>query len=147
MVDWKYIAREKLKDYPARVASIESIPMEMERLSAEITSIRSSMSNSGAVKGGGGTRDDQIVTNLALREELARNLKQTKKAVSLVDNALSVLDSEERRMINLMYIYRSKGNAERLRQEFGLEDVSSVYRRSEKALRHFTVAMFGLTDS
>ena len=147
MVDWKYIAREKLKDYPARVASIESIPMEMERLSAEITSIRSSMSNSGAVKGGGGTRDDQIVTNLALREELARNLTQTKKAVALVDNALSVLDSEERHMINLMYIYRSKGNAERLRQEFGLEDVSSVYRRSEKALRHFTVAMFGLTDS
>ena len=147
MVDWKYIAREKLKDYPARVASIESIPIEMDRLNAEITSIRSSMSNSTVVKGGGGTRDDQIVTNLALREEMARNLEQTKKAVALVDKALSVLDTEERRMINLMYIYRSRGNAERLRQELGLEDVSSVYRRSEKALRHFTVALFGLTDS
>ena len=46
-----------------------------------------------------------------------------------------------------MYIIQEKGAVNRLMNEYGLQEESSLYRRINKALIHFTVAMYGATES
>ena len=46
-----------------------------------------------------------------------------------------------------MYIHTTAGRAERLADELGLSDSRSVYKRTENALRRFTIALYGATES
>ena len=60
--------------------------------------------------------------------------------------ALAVLDEEERHILDRFYIHRANGNVERLCDELHVE-VATVYRRRDKALRHFTLALYGVVET
>lgn len=80
------------------------------------------------------------------REELGRSLEQTKKWVELVELGLSVLNDEERLILDGFYIRSEKGAADRLAGDLAL-DVKTVYRRKDAALRRFTIALYGCLES
>ena len=63
-----------------------------------------------------------------------------------VDKALSVLDDEERLVLDRFYIHRTKDSVGELCDRLNLEK-TAVYDRREKALRHFTIALYGITES
>ena len=56
-----------------------------------------------------------------------------------------VRENEEKLILHRLYIYPEKGGVERLCKELGME-TSSIYRRRDKALKHFTLAFYGVTD-
>lgn len=144
---WKYKAIDKLKDYTAQKAALQNIPDEIARLESEVTSIRSAAADSTPVKGGGSRREDMLLSNIVEREEYRALLERTKYAVGIVERGMSVLSPEERHILDVMYIVREKGREERLMDEFGLQERSSLYKRANKALLHFTIAMCGATES
>lgn len=147
MEEWKYKAIDKLKDYSAQKVALQNIPDEIARLESEATSIRSATGDSTPVKGGGSRREDILLANIVNREELKAMLERAKYAVRVVDRGLNVLSKEERHILDVMYIFREKGAEERLMDEFGLQERSSLYKRVNKALLHFTIAMYGATVS
>ena len=143
-MNWKYEAAAKLKEYPLRLASIEHIDAELRRLEAEFDRIRSSVSDGTPVKGSGApSRDDAIINNIVLRGELENCLEDAKEWCRIYSSAWDMLEDEERHILDRMYVHRMKGNVERLRDELGLEDVRSVYRRKDKALERFTLLLYG----
>lgn len=144
-MDWKIEAREKLWQYEARKKALESIPEEIRRLEAEYRSIRSSAGGDASVHGES-RREDAMLSNIVRREELARQLESARKWVELVDGALAVLDEERRLILERMYIHRQRGAAQRLMEELGVEK-SVLYKRAEKALRLFTIALYGGVDT
>lgn len=87
-----------------------------------------------------------MLSNIVHRDELKRRLKEAKLWVSVVDRALEVLDDEERLVLDRFYIHRAKGAAAELCDRLNLEK-SSVYDRRDKALRHFTLALYGVTET
>lgn len=143
-MNWKYEAIDKLKGYEAHKAALISIPEEIQRLESAARSIRSATSDGTAVSGGGNKREDMLLSNIVLREELERQLEQAKQWVSVVDRSLGVLDADERRVLDLMYIHRQPGSVERLCSEINIEQ-ASVYRRRDVALYRFTIALYGIT--
>lgn len=143
-MNWKYEAIDKLKGYEAHKAALISIPEEIERLESAARSIRSATLDGTAVSGGGNKREDMLLSNIVLREELERQLEQAKQWVSVVDRSLGVLDADERRVLDLMYIHRQPGSIERLCSELNIEQ-ASVYRRRDVALRKVTIALYGIT--
>lgn len=145
-MEWKYEAIEKLKMYEARKASLESIPAEIHRLELEYANIRSATTDATPVQGGGGRREDQMLSNIVRREELARQLASAQAWVKMVDGGLACLDDEERLVLDRLYLHRQRGSFDRLMDELGLEK-SQVYSRREKALRHFTIALYGGMES
>ena len=147
MIEWKYHAREKLRDYTAQQNAAHNIPLEIEALRSKSESIKSMDLNAIRVMGGDATREDLLLGNLVHQAELERMLVRAQIAVQLVDDALDVLDAEELRLLDLMHIHPAKGKIERIKEEFGLEETKSVYRRVDKALRKFTVAYYGLTET
>lgn len=145
-MNWKYEAIDKLKGYEAHKRALENIPREIKRLEGAFVSIRSATTDAAPVSGGGSTREDTMLSNIAHREELERALKQAKAWVKMVDAGLAVLDAEERLVLDRFYINRAKGNVDRLCEELNVEK-ATVYRRRDGALRHFTIALYGVTES
>lgn len=143
---WKYKAIDKLKDYAAQKASLENIPEEISRLESEACSIKSATADGTPVMGGGSGREDRLLSNIVKRGELGLLLERAKKAVSIVDRGLGVLDREERHILDAMYIVREKGYVSRLMEEYGLQEESSLYKRANKALLRFTIAVYGATE-
>lgn len=145
-MNWKYEAIEKLKEYSAKKQSLKSIPEEMARLESAMQSIRSATADGTPVSGGGSGREDMMLSNIVHREELARSLEQAKKWVSLVDSGLESLSADEKKILSRFYISPARGNVDALCEELGVEK-AQVYRRRDSALRHFTLCLYGQTES
>lgn len=145
-MNWKQEAKEKLRDYEARKNAVERIPEEIKRLEIAATSIRSATRDGTPVRGGGSGREDMLLSNIAHRDELVRNLEEAKAWVRMVDAGLAVLTPEERLILDRFYINPAKGNVDRLCGDLALEK-SRVYDKKDAALRHFTIALYGRTES
>lgn len=144
---WKYRAIDKLKDYSAQKAALQNLPEEIVRLESEACSIKSATADGTPVKGGGSGREDRLLSNIVMREELKAMLRRAKLAVGMVDRGLSVLSKDERHILDVMYIIREKGYVDRLMIEYGLQEESSLYKKANKALQRFTIAMYGATEN
>lgn len=145
-MNWKIEAIEKLKQYEAKKRALTNLPTEIERLESEMEGIRSSISESGLSGSGRGRRDDAYLTNIVYRAELGRLLEQAEKWVALVDAGLEILNAEERLILDRFYIHSEKGAAERLAGDLRI-DIKTVYRRKDAAIRHFTLSLYGGTES
>ena len=144
---WKFKAIDKLRGYTAQKASLTSLPEEIARLESEAYSIKSATSDGTAMKGGGSGREDRLLSNIVQREEHKMMLDRAQKSVSGIERGLSVLSEDERHVLDSMYITQEHGAVQRLMGEYGLAETSSLYKRVNKALHHFTVAMYGATES
>ncbi len=145
-MDWKQEAAEKLLQYEVRRQSLENIPAEIKRLEQDYSALRASVPDSMPARGGGSRREDAMLTNIVRREELARQLESARAWVALAEGGLAALDEEDRLVLDRFYVHRHKGACERLCEELDREK-AQVYRRREKALRRFTLALYGGLES
>ena len=145
-MNWKTEAVDKLRQYEARKNSLQSIPVEIEQLKMVRCSIRSATVDSTPVHGGGSGREDIMLSSIVKEEELKRSLVLAQKWVDLVDAGLKVLNDEERLVLERFYIRPEKGNVDRLCEVLGVEK-ASIYRKKDAALRHFTICLYGRTES
>lgn len=145
-MNWKREAVDKLKNYEAHKQALECLPNEIKRLKSAYTGIRSAAAGSIPVSGDGSAREDSMLSNIVHRDELKRRLKEARLWVAQVDKALAVLDGEEKLVLERFYIHRAKGAVEALCESLSLEK-SAVYDRRDKALRHFTLALYGVTET
>ena len=145
-MDWKQEAAEKLTQYEARRQALESIPAEIRRLELDYSGLRASAADSIPTPGGGSRREDAMLTNIVRREELARQLESARAWVALADGGLAALDEEDRLVLDRFYVHRHKGACERLCEELDREK-AQVYRRRDRALKRFTLALYGGLES
>ena len=146
-MDWKKESTQKLLAYTSKLNATLTLPDEIKRLESRYTSIRSARTDATPVSGGGSTREDDLLTNIVKRGELERRLREEKLWIATVDKALSVLGSDDRKILDMLLIHPQKGAISRVCDEFNLEDESSVYRRRTRALRKFTLAYYGATET
>lgn len=144
---WKYKSIDKLRDYPLQKSALLSLSEEIARLESEAYSIKSATGDGTPVKGGGSGREERLLSNIVKREEHKAMLHRAKLAVQMVDRGLASLSDDEKHLLEVMYIVGERGKVERLLDELGLQEESSLYKRINKALQRFTVAMYGATES
>lgn len=145
-MDWKKEAADKLRCYEAKKGSIGRAVEEIKRLDDEMTRARSATLDSIPVRGGSSTWEDRLINNIAHQEELKLAIREARRWVKIVDGGLAALDEQERLVLERFYICRGKGNVERLCGELGVEQ-ATVYRRRDSALRHFTLALYGVVET
>ena len=145
-MNWKREAIDKLKNYEAHREALENIPREIKRLESAYAGIRSATTDGTPVSGGGNTREDSMLSNIVHRDELKRRLREARLWVAQVDKALAVLDDEERLVLDRFYIHRAKGNVGELCERLNVEQ-ATVYRKRDSALRRFTIALYGVTET
>lgn len=145
-MNWKHEAIDKLKNYEAHRAALENIPKEIKRLELAFIGIRGAATDGTPVSGGGNRREDIVLSNIVHRNKLEQRQKEDQLWVSQVDKALAVLDDEERLVLDKFYIHGEKGAVGGLCESLNLEK-SAVYDRRDKSLRHFTIALYGVTET
>ena len=143
---WKFKAIDKLRDHTLKQAALINLPDEIRRLEIEAQSIKSATTDGDPVKDGGNGREDRLINNIVMREELKLMLSMARLSVDMVDRGLSPLDQDDKYILNEMYINKTSGSKERLMSKFSLAEESSLYKRTNKALLRFTIAMYGLTE-
>ena len=145
-MNWKAEAMEKLRRYDAMRHALRNIPEEMARLELDAKRIRSARADTPPVQGGGNRREEQLLDNLVHRQELQWLLQQARSWVNMTERALSTLSPEEKLILHRMFILPERGSLERLCQELGVEQ-ASIYRRRDRALHRFTLALYGAEES
>lgn len=143
-MNWKTEAVEKLKHYDAMFRAACSIPEEIKALELMIYGAQGNQVEKIKVKGGKGG-SDRLLDALVYREELKNALERAKLWLSFTDRALDALQPEERMILRRMYVYPQRGSLQRLTEELGVEQ-STLYRRRDKALERFTIALYGLDN-
>ena len=142
-MNWKNEAMDRLRQYDAMRLAVANLPQEIRRLELASKAIRSARTDGDPVRAGGGRRrEEAILANMMTRQELQWRLEQARRWLAYTDRALEVLNPEEKMLLERFFIYPQKGIAERLCSEMGVES-SSVYRKRDKALQRFTVALYG----
>ena len=147
MEKWKDRVIDKLRDYDLQKAAIDGIPFEIKRLEIESVSIRSASADGAPVRGGGNGREERMLWNIMQRDDMRRNLDMATQYVAHVERGLAVLDQDEIRVLDRMYIHPERNAVERLRDEWGMVERHSVYRRLDKILYKLAVAMYGVITS
>ena len=145
-MNWKNEAMERLRKYESMCLALKNIPQEIRRLEQLSVAIRSGRADGCAVLSGGDRREEQLLDNMMSRQELMWRQQQTESWIDCMDRALGVLTREERLILQRFYIRPEKGSVERLCDELGAE-TSTIYRKRDKALRQFTVALYGSEES
>lgn len=143
---WKNEAMDKLRKYDAMQMAKKNIPEEIRRLKSEATAMRRASLDTPFVRSSYGRREEQMLNNIAQRQELEWTLKQVKHWLSVTDRGLLALPEDERLVLQRLYLYPEKGAVDRLCAELGVEQ-SSIYRKRDQALERFTVAMYGFCES
>lgn len=145
-MDWKREAADELRNYQNRKLAITNISEQIKDLAMEITSIRSASADGSPVAGGSNGRDDALVNNILKRERLEEAQRLTENRVRRVDRALNQLSEQDRCVLQRFYITPYIGGVERLCRELSIEK-PTVYRWKDRALRNFTIIMYGITES
>lgn len=101
MEDWKYRAKDKLRDYSAQLNAVATLPLELKRLESEYTSIKAANTDVTPVQGGGTTQEDRALSNIVRRQEIEAMLYRAKKSVAFVEAALARLSEEERLVLEI----------------------------------------------
>ena len=145
-MDWKPAAIERLKDYDARKTSAQLLGEQLYALEMQYTAIRAATTDVEPVRGGDGNRrEDALLSNIVLREELKNNKQFVTREVEITEKGLSTLSKEERSILEAFYMRRPYNHVARLCDELCVEK-SELYRRKNAALKKFTIACYGVVE-
>lgn len=145
-MNWKQEAVEKLRRYDSMRRAVINIPEEISRLKGEYSAIGTPALERIAASQDPRRREDRMMDNIVCRQELQWSLEQARQWMETVSRALGVLDPEERFVLHQLYMYPQTGGVEQICEKLGVEK-TSVYRRRDKALQKFTIAMYGAAES
>ena len=145
-MDWKKESIANLKQYAMRKSSLERTAEEIRRLESDAARIRSATADGTPVQGGISTREDALINNIALRQELEWAREGTLQWLKGMDDAINQLSTEDRLVLDRFFIHRAKGNPDRLREELHVE-MSQVYERRNAALHRFTLLRYGAIET
>lgn len=147
-IDYKRVAMDDLRAYPALKAAMENIRDKLAALNARAEGLSAQAADRVPVQGGGNQQEQRMLDMIVERERLKLNYQADKKCVGIIERGLSAL-SEEERLILTEFARVNRGGekylADRLSGEMGM-DRSTVYRIRNDALRRYTLCCYGLTE-
>lgn len=144
-MNWKKEAESRLRDYIYRKHSIEGIKEELEQIEQQLTSVRSAGADGMPSFGGGNGREDALLSLMVKKDTLEESLHDTQLFIQRIDTALDALNDQDRMILDKMYINPYRNAQFDLMDELHCEK-STLYNWKGRALRKFTLAMFGTIE-
>ena len=145
-MNWKHEAVNKLRRYDAMQRATVNLPLEIRRLKAETEGVRSGLQVGFAGGKSSRSKEDALLDNLMKRQQLQWSLDQAESWTGTVSRALGALEPEEQLILQQMYILPREGAVGQLMESLSVER-STLYRRRDKALKKFTLSLYGGEES
>ena len=142
-MDYIREAIEQLRDYNLLMSSVSTMQEQLEALKLEKYNIKAQVITR-EPKGGGNTEpDDKTVNNIFKRRMLINNIVATNKKISCIDKSLAVLDTNEQKVLNRIFVIGSHNAIGDLCTELNFSK-SQIYKIKDQAIRRFARAMYGV---
>lgn len=136
-MDWKLCAIDDLRRYKQMKIGILNSKDKIRLISSAASSPKGSLNP---------IKNQNFINALVEKEKLNSNIKSAQKLIKLIERGLDSLTDEERSLLEKFYMSDCPSNIRHLCEEFGYEQ-RSLYRRRDRALARFTLAMYGLEVS
>lgn len=133
---------EDLQNLERQRFAITQLKEELETVVAEYDAIKAT--NYDKMPSGSGTnvQEEKLLTAIAKKDELTKNLKYTRRHVADMDRLLNQLPDDERQIIERTVINREKYAAESLADELGYER-RQIFNKKNAALNHLAQLRHG----
>lgn len=133
---------EDLQNLERQRFAITQLQEELETVVAEYAAIKAT--NYDKMPSGSGTnvQEEKLLTAIAKKDELTKNLKYTRRHVADMDRLLNQLPDDERQIIERTVISREKYAAESLADELGYER-RQIFNKKNMALNHLAQLRHG----
>ncbi len=136
-MDWKACAADDLRRYRYLKLGILN---SREKLAAME---KKSKSSKASIKKALLSADDEDLDILVEYERLKQNVKMSELLAKLIERGLASLSEEEKTVLDKCFINGGKRNLTSLTQTLGYEQ-RSLYRLRDRALKKFTLSMYGV---
>lgn len=144
--NWCVFSIQRLKEYNDNLEAVDNLEEQLEMMKERFTAIRSATTDGTPVQGGNeNKREVMLINNIATREELQNNLNILKHEISITEKGLEALTEDERKILTLFYINRTKGYIDRLCDELFISK-TELYRQKDEALKRFTKLCYGIVE-
>ena len=145
MPNWKTHAIDDLREYPALQESVASIPEEIKEIEKDMQFVKGTRYDKTPVDGGSSGYEERLINYIDLKTRMGENLAVASGRAERIERGLSVLTETERLVLERFYIHREPRYLDRLCGELGYEK-TAVYSLKNRALKRFTLAMYGIKD-
>ena len=144
-MNWKKEAVNLLKEYPMRKDSLQSLKHRHAMLDREVKEL-TAHEELPTVKGELSAAQDQLLSSTAEEKQLQLNYQLTKLQLQWIERGLSALDEDERMVLEGFYLIGGPSVKSDLMDALCIER-SALYQLKDRALRKFTMSMYGLLES
>ena len=144
-MNWANFSIQRLKDYEIRKQAATNITEQIELLEGRFSAIRSATTDGMPMATNTNRREETLIYNISMREELSYNLDFAKREIALTEKGLAVLTEREYKIIDSFFIHRTRNHIQHLCDELYVSK-TELYRIKDEALRKFTIAMYGIVD-
>lgn len=146
-MNYESYAISRLRDYPAKVVSLQNLRDEIEELEARQLSCKASRFDKEIVQGTSTTRAQDTVLNLiALIDEKKSLFQNNRKEIIRTRRAISVLGNDERKVLDAFFLEPVGNPLQYLMESMGYER-TWVYERRREGIRRFARAFYGAVDA
>ena len=133
---------EDLQNLERQRFAISQLREELETVEAEYAAIKATNYDKMPSGSGDNLQEEKLLTAIAKKDELEKNLIFTEKHVADMERLLAMLPDDERRIIERTVIKQEKYAADSLADELGYER-AHVYRLKNRALMHLAQLRHG----
>ena len=137
-MNWKEMAIQSLRQYMPLRTACSILEQRRKRCALEIRRLRR------AVEKGTGSRLALARCRVKNRQLLVQ-LKKNRQQLDMVRKAMSALNQQEQLVLYRLYVQPQRNNLDLLCQELEREK-TTIYRRRDRALQKFTLALYGLPE-
>ena len=145
-MNWKKEAINLLKDYPAKQESMTNLKERYRMLDYEMQNLHAAQSDKIPVKGGLSRQQEHLINTIAEKEQLKCNYNIVKQQLDWIDRGLASLSADERLVLEGFFITTGAEVKNDLMDSLCIER-SALYELRDRALRKFTMSMYGLLES
>lgn len=145
MADWEKHSIDDLREYGALKESLGTLPEEIRALEEDMQLVKGTRYDKTPVEGGASGYEERLINYIDRKGRLEQNLDLARAKVERIERGLSVLTENERLVLTRFYIQREARYLDRLCGELGYEK-TAVYGLKNRALKRFTLAMYGVVD-
>lgn len=136
-MDWKICAEDDLRRYKQMKIGLLNSKDRLRLVSETVRAPKTSFGRKSR------RAESEIISALVEIERLSANISSAERLLAIIERGLDSLSDEERRLLEKFYMSSSPSKMRHLSEEFGYEP-RTLYRKRDRALTNFTIAMYGL---
>ncbi len=143
-MDFRVFSTQLLENKRRMEVAFVNLTDEIAMLEEAKTSVATGNCNGAPITGSGANRyEERLVKLIDLCDELRARKKNIETNLECINRGFTPLSDYEKDLLNCFYVYGGKGVADKMMSRYHKER-STIYRDKDKALAHFTQALYGI---